>query len=315
MSFISDYTRLPSPTSSQSSLFISSKHDKETCATDEFIYPEPSISTRIAKYHLHWVIHLVNLVAIITLLIIALRKIDPSQNLKRCWNMHHYYCMNLSICILFVLKLRGYLAPINEAVNTHAFVETRFNGSLWHNSPFKGPPTPEVEEAWHSIMANGMIAVTAEDLLRAGRDKSLSTAAQFPPPPTKSHSTRENNRYVAVAVGTHQLHCLHYIWQDHYSSYFPDVIRKKTQVPDLYERHYGHCIDFIRQSLMCHFDTSLVTYDWVLDHQTPTPNGNVMHKCVDWDVLQRWLGGRAVEIPDDFEWSQPEGQDSLSWNP
>lgn len=27
-----------------------------------------------------------------------------------------------------------------------------WNGSLWYNSPYKGPPTPEVNAAWHDLM-------------------------------------------------------------------------------------------------------------------------------------------------------------------
>lgn len=120
---------------------------------------------------------------------------------------------------------------------------------------------------------------------------------------------------MATTVGTHQLHCLHYIWQDHHRDYFPDVQQKAQKVPELYERHYEHCVDYIRQSIMCQYDTGLVTYDWVLKHQNPTPNSNAMHKCVDWDAVQEWLKQRAVQIPDGFVWKQPEGQESLEWNP
>lgn len=34
----------------------------------------------------------------------------------------------------------------------HEPVDVFWNGSLWHESPFKGPPTPEVEKAWHDVM-------------------------------------------------------------------------------------------------------------------------------------------------------------------
>jgi hypothetical protein len=120
---------------------------------------------------------------------------------------------------------------------------------------------------------------------------------------------------VAATVGTHQLHCLHYIWQDHHSAAFPEVQRKMAEIPEMYERHYEHCVDYIRQSLMCHFDLGLVTYDWVLEHPNPTPNSNAMHKCANWEKAQEWLKGRAVEVPDGFVWSQPPGQESLEWNP
>lgn len=154
-------------------------------------------------------------------------------------------------------------------------------------------------------MQYGMIGVPASDIQAVGHN--IGTAAHFP--------DSAGGDYIAVAVGTHQLHCLHYIWQDHHQSYFKEVQQKIRDIPEMYERHYEHCVDYIRQSLMCNFDTALVTYDWVLDHQNPTPNSNAMHKCVNWDGVQDWLKGRAVEVPDGFEWRQPEGQESLPWNP
>jgi hypothetical protein len=66
---------------------------------------------------------------------------------------------------------------------------------------------------------------------------------------------------------------------------------------------------------MCQFDTGIIPYNWVLDHQNPTPNANTHHKCVDWDALQNWLEDRKVEIPEGFQWSQPADAISLGWNP
>jgi hypothetical protein len=196
-------------------------------------------------------------------------------------------------------------APVNAAVVQHGHVTTRYNGSLWYDSPFKGPPTPAIEEAWHSIMQYGMIAVSASDIQRVNH--SLRTAVRFP--------SEAGGGYMVTTVGTHQIHCLHYIWQDHHRAAFPDVARKMREIPEMYERHYEHCVDYIRQSIMCQFDTGLVTYNWVRDHQQPTPNSNAMHKCVNWDAVQGWLKDRAVEVPAGFEWRQPEGQESLPWNP
>ena len=149
-----------------------------------------------------------------------------------------------------------------------------------------------------------MIAVTAGDILRIGHNLS---AAQFPPV--------SGGGYIASTVGTHQLHCLHSIWQDHYRDSLPDVQQKIADIPDLYELHYEHCIDYIRQSMMCNFDTGIVPYNWVLNRNTPTPDANTMHKCVNWDKLQGWLQSRVVQMPDSFVWRQPEDAVSLEWNP
>ena len=43
-------------------------------------------------------------------------------------------------------------APVNDAVAPCPYEHKQFNGSLWYQSPFKGPPTPEVEKAWYDVM-------------------------------------------------------------------------------------------------------------------------------------------------------------------
>lgn len=67
------------------------------------------------------------------------------------------------------------------------------------------------------------------------------------------------------------------------------------------KRYYEHCVDYIRQYLMCKFHTTIIPMNWVRTHPNPTPNGNTFHKCVDWDSLQDWLKHRAVKMPDGFK--------------
>ncbi|CAO1598248.1 hypothetical protein XANCAGTX0491_002018 [Xanthoria calcicola] len=194
-------------------------------------------------------------------------------------------------------------SPVLEGIDTD-FQEIRFKYSLWYRSPFKGPPTPEVEAAWQEIMQYGQISVTADDIVRIGQNLS---SVKYP--------ESAGGGYLATAMGTHAIHCLHYVWQDHYIDSLPEVHSKKQAIPEMYERHYEHCVDYIRQNLMCKFDTTIMPFNWVLDHQTPTPNGNTMHKCVDWGYLQDWLEHRAVPVPEGFKWHQPPDAVTLDWNP
>ncbi|CRG88717.1 hypothetical protein PISL3812_05751 [Talaromyces islandicus] len=258
-------------------------------------------SVRWKPGHWHWVFHSVSALIIVYFISVVIG-LDPDKKLTylECWERSHTY------------------SPINDVLSTTDYIYDRFNGSLWHPSPFKGPPTIQVEAAWQSAMEYGMIAVSASDLKRAQRLEDLDTAAAFPASSSSNtgKENREEKKYIAVAVGTHQLHCLHFLWQDHHAVFFPNTTqRKQKEVPALYERHYEHCVDYIRQSIMCNFDTSILSYDWVRDHQMPTPNSNVMHRCVDWEFVQGWFRERAVKMPDGFVWSKPEGQASLDFNP
>jgi hypothetical protein len=121
--------------------------------------------------------------------------------------------------------------------------------------------------------------------------------------------------YPVFASGTHAIHCLHHIWKDHYIEELTEVQELKAGFPKMYELHYEHCVDYMRQYIMCKFDTTAVPFNWVLDHQNPTPNGNTIHKCVNWDNLQAWMKKHAVEEPEGYVWKQPDDAISLDANP
>ncbi|KAF4635272.1 hypothetical protein G7Y89_g2820 [Cudoniella acicularis] len=140
------------------------------------------------------------------------------------------------------------LAPILEAIDEDDFQDVQFKYSLWYKSPFKGPSTPQVEDAWYSIMKYGEISVPASDILHISYNL---TSVQFPPE----------------------------IVQDHYSEIIPEAKVNKATIPELYERHYEYCVDYTRQYIRCKFDTTILPLNWVRTYQNPTPNGNTIHKC------------------------------------
>ena len=93
---------------------------------------------------------------------------------------------------------------------------------------------------------DGLISVSKDDMEKV---KHPDQPAQSPP--------KAGGGHIAPTIGSHQVHCLHYIWQDHHMEYFPKTQDKKRRVPEPYERHYERCVEHIRQSLMCQFDTGL----------------------------------------------------------
>ena len=49
--------------------------------------------------------------------------------------------------------------------------------------------------------------------------------------------------------------------------------------------HTRHCIDFLRQALMCHADT---TIEYVVPNLHGIVGFGVEHQCKSWDQLRRW---------------------------
>ncbi len=65
-----------------------------------------------------------------------------------------------------------------------------------------------------------------------------------------------------------------------------------------------HCIEYIRESLMCKPDLSLVTFHWINEtaqHEDPsarypTQNDNCLHECANWETLSAWAGKRVFDL-------------------
>ncbi len=54
-----------------------------------------------------------------------------------------------------------------------------------------------------------------------------------------------------------------------------------------------HCIESIRQSLVCNADTSVVTYEWI-PTELLQPQIGVVHSCKNFDKIHDWAWDRAL---------------------
>lgn len=70
-----------------------------------------------------------------------------------------------------------------------------------------------------------------------------------------------------------------------------------------------HCLDWIRQSMMCHVDYAMYTVMWAeeegLHHGHIRHNEPGLQKCVNWQNLHDWMKGRSTNTnqlirPDDL---------------
>lgn len=56
--------------------------------------------------------------------------------------------------------------------------------------------------------------------------------------------------------------------------------------------HVRHCIDFLRQSLMCHADTTFEMKDEALNG---VRGFGTEHRCKDWSQLVQWMTDRQQQ--------------------
>ena len=144
-------------------------------------------------------------------------------------------------------------------------------------NPFRGPPRPELDNAWHDLVKNSNIRVTADELRRINR-----TSVQL---------SDGSGEYMAELNVYHQLHCLKVLRQALDPEYYDLPPQHKSE-------HLDHCLDNLRQLVMCKADVSLQTYDWLDNNPRPFANFVIEHDCYNFDAIDDWAEQRAFDIMD-----------------
>lgn len=88
----------------------------------------------------------------------------------------------------------------------------------------------------------------------------------------------------------HTLHCVNRARKALYPAYYTSPNR-----PEVDRAHVEHCLDLLRQVLMCHGDVALHTYQWRDDVRVPWPTFATTHQCRRWDRIVDWSRRRSVE--------------------
>ncbi|KAF8907012.1 hypothetical protein CPB84DRAFT_1769237 [Gymnopilus junonius] len=182
-------------------------------------------------------------------------------------------------------------SPANEAVE-YLNSLTTFNGTFNHPSEFRGHPTPEIDAAWMRI-SQGVkpTRLTLEQVLKVGKKDSPSKV---------KFRDEDGGGYMASMEVTHQLHCLNmlrkYTYHEYYETFDPSFTEAK---PEVFRTHLDHCVEILRQNLMCSADVGMITYEWVKGFSEPYPDFNTKHQCRNFDKILEWGYKQAVHIPRD----------------
>ncbi|KAK4863215.1 hypothetical protein LT330_001993 [Penicillium expansum] len=67
----------------------------------------------------------------------------------------------------------------------------------------------------------------------------------------------------------------------------------------------GHCVDIVRQSVMCRANTAIVTYSWIKESRIPKTDFHAYSQCVDWDKFESWADNHTVNILEPGELNHP----------
>ncbi|KAG2126596.1 hypothetical protein DEU56DRAFT_915983 [Suillus clintonianus] len=176
-------------------------------------------------------------------------------------------------------------SPAHDAVEP-MFV--RFNGTLDFPSIYRGPPSPELDLAWSKITRSneGPNRMTREEMLKAG-ETDLRSKVRFP--------DKIGGGYMASMEYSHQLHC-NLLRKASWVEYYGPIDISFQDSPKIIRLHLDHCLEMIRQNIMCSADVTMITWDWVQGHSVPYPNFNTRHQCRNIEKIMNWNIEHAIHI-------------------
>ncbi|KAH8901283.1 hypothetical protein GQ53DRAFT_607631, partial [Thozetella sp. PMI_491] len=171
-------------------------------------------------------------------------------------------------------------APAQSVVE---YKPTRFTqGFEDDKSPLQGPPNEMRDRAWQDLYGFGILGVSREE------------AALMPNRTGRLAGTTD--KYFAELDVFHQLHCLNILRMSRYPEHY-----RQQNTPEANEilsyfddEHIEHCIDTIRQSIMCHSDITPLVYQWDETQKRMRIHGNVVHSCRDFDSIRDWSRERSI---------------------
>ncbi|KAJ7910447.1 hypothetical protein B0H13DRAFT_2661031 [Mycena leptocephala] len=144
---------------------------------------------------------------------------------------------------------------------------------------FHIPPSPALDAAWNDLYNFGISQIPK------------SQAALLP---NKTHPIPgDEGNYIVELDVFHNLHCLNMIRKGLHADYYKDDAMEID--------HLDHCIDWIRQALMCAGDTSVVVWQWDPKQNKTTFQGDVAHTCRNFDKLRDW--GKSHRIRTHYDTS------------
>lgn len=188
-----------------------------------------------------------------------------------------------------------------------------FNGSFVNYPPsiYRSDPSDEVNAAWDKLADVGWLLITEEDVLNMGKDPRISSKASADLLKAMGKNVDEELYYAQIDA-FHQLHCLneirrHAYW-DHYHKHKWGAYDAHTPHP-LHWTHISHCLEAIRQNIVCHANVEMITSTWTEGQDWPFPDFAINKKCRNFEQLQEYQAQNRVPqelldllaTPDDVE--------------
>ncbi|CEJ81373.1 hypothetical protein VHEMI01504 [[Torrubiella] hemipterigena] len=210
----------------------------------------------------------------------------------------HWLMHGLSVLVIFTLVIHVYFergantsredkasrhySPLwdvvkySERVYDHVLIDMNESPS-----PFKGKPRPELDAAWAGIMNQSLILITEDEMKRINQPIE--------------NAYGHDGKYFAFVEVFHQLHCLNLVRKFIHRESYPDYTSFHDD-PGMVDYHVDHCLDVLRQKIMCDSDIDLIVYnDRSRQKLAPEPRFDIQHTCRNFEDIRQWTLAHGVQ--------------------
>ncbi|KAI0895815.1 hypothetical protein F4806DRAFT_70582 [Annulohypoxylon nitens] len=150
--------------------------------------------------------------------------------------------------------------------------------------PWNQGPSDEVDKLWGDMLYALNLRIKKEEVELLG----LNT----------THRVELNGGdYLGVIGGYHHLHCLNNMRIAIHWDYYKDKYGNYSRQEVFSREHSDHCIDTLRQALMCQPNTEIHTAEWLdRPHELGDKelSGQSTTTCLKWESLDKWARPRAL---------------------
>ncbi|KAI0195024.1 hypothetical protein F4808DRAFT_331271 [Astrocystis sublimbata] len=173
----------------------------------------------------------------------------------------------------------------SPAISAVGYETRRFDLPPFADGPFVGKGD-DVDAKWDGILAPGGFMISEEELGKLGLDPDESLRITDP-------RNGEPGYRVAMEV-FHQLHCLNLLRQNMYKDHYTPLGGDMAAAPNDLRNHLDHCIDALRQFVMCQGDVGVFSYNDPFNDGHLKPNYNTPHTCRNFDSIRQWAVDNVV---------------------
>ncbi|KAL2075217.1 hypothetical protein VTL71DRAFT_159 [Oculimacula yallundae] len=200
-----------------------------------------------------------------------------------------YALMNSTLFRTSYSYEHGFVNELRPGVSEIELEQVLFVGGLIVNSTgsllntdaanpvqYAGPPSREIDIAWGRLL-KGQVLTFSGDEAESLKDMTVANAKA---------------EYHVVMDWAHQLHCLNKLRKALYPEYYnpSDVETPVNRVV-----HLDHCINYLRQSIMCKADMTPIPFRLNNATRSLLPDFENVHTCRNFDKVREWGESRRSE--------------------